>query len=145
MSRPICLRLVAIAILLQGCSGSPGGPMSGRIEPAPQPTGPDPLSNEVMNREAQTNVATVKHILVPAKEVNLALDLLKRVRAGEAMEPLMAEFSKDEGSAKTGQSYEVRPGAQLVFEFKRLGLRLKVGEAAMVESKFGWHVMKRIE
>ncbi len=118
--------------------------MSGRRE-EPSALGPDQPSNEIMMRDAQTNRATVKHVLVESEHKQLALDLLGRVRAGEAIEPLMAEFSKDSGSAQSGESYEVTPSAQLVFEFKRLGLRLKVGEAGVVKSDFGWHVMKRIE
>jgi hypothetical protein len=133
---------ILLALALFGCSG---GPAPSAAEPEPAAAGPDPLSDEVMRRDAETNVANVKHILVPASDKDLALKLLQRVRAGEPIEPLMAEFSTDAGSAKDGQAYEVRPDAQLVFEFKRAGLRLKVGEAAMVKSQFGWHVMKRIE
>ena len=57
----------------------------------------------------------------------------------------MAEFSEDPGSAESGQSYEVTPSAGLVFEFKRLGLRLKLHESGMVLTDFGWHVMQRVE
>lgn len=141
---PARLAAIPLALALFGCSGS-SAPSAGAAQPDRQEAGPDPLSDQVMSRDAETNIAQVKHILVPAGDTDLALKLLQRVRAGEPIEPLMAEFSKDAGSAKDGQSYEVRPDAQLVFEFKRAGLRLKVGEAAMVQSQFGWHVMKRIE
>ena len=137
--------VLALIWLPAACGpGSPGGPsMSGRRE-EPTELGPDPSSNEIMMRDARTNRAMVKHILVESDK-QLALDLLRRLRAGEAIEPLMAEHSKDEGSARSGDSYEVTPSAELVFEFKRLGLRLDVGECGMVRSQFGWHVMKRIE
>ena len=46
---------------------------------------------------------------------------------------------------RSGEGYEVTPDAQRVFEFKRLGLRLRPGEAGLVMSKFGWHIMKRVE
>src|SRR5690606_28007123 len=116
------------------------------------------------DRDADTNRARVQHILIGWRGLRaegeqdgraearsrseadeLAVELLERVRAGEPMEQLMAEFSEDPGSSDTGEAYEVTPDASLVFEFKRLGLRLKVGEAGLVKSKFGWHVMKRIE
>ncbi len=144
-ARPLAL-VLALVWLPAACGpGSPGGPsMSGRREEATE-LGPDAATNEIMMRDARTNRAMVKHILVQPENKKLALDLLRRVRAGEAIEPLMAEHSKDEGSAKSGESYEVTPSAQLVFEFKRLGLRLDVGEAGVVRSQFGWHVMKRIE
>ncbi len=137
----------ALCFTPSGCGpGSPGGPaMSGRVNQEPGPSGPDAQSNEIMSRDALTNRAMVKHIVVEADKKELAVDLVRRVRAGEAIEPLMAEFSTDPGSATSGESYEVRPDSQLVFEFKRLGLRLKVGEAGLVRSQFGWHVMKRIE
>ncbi|HTE55937.1 MAG TPA: peptidylprolyl isomerase [Kofleriaceae bacterium] len=139
--------LLLLAIAAAGCGpGSPGGPaMSGRVNDDAEPVGPDPLSNEIMKRDADTNHAVVKHIVIPAEQKDLALDVLRRVRAGEAIEPLMAKYSKDPGSAESGESYDVKPDSQLVFEFKRFGLRLRVGEAGMVKTQFGWHVMKRIE
>jgi parvulin-like peptidyl-prolyl isomerase len=39
----------------------------------------------------------------------------------------------------------VRPDAQLVIEFRQLALRLRVGEIGVVESDFGFHIIKRIE
>ena len=143
----IALALLFTALLPgAGCgSGSTGGPaMSGRIEEQSS-LGPDKQSNEIMARDAQTNHAVVKHILVDAEKKDQALDILRRLRAGEAIEPLMKQFSQDPGSADSGESYDVTPSAQLVFEFKRLGLRLRVGEVGLVKSEFGWHVMKRIE
>jgi parvulin-like peptidyl-prolyl isomerase len=32
-----------------------------------------------------------------------------------------------------------------VIEFRQLGLRLKVGEIGVVESDFGFHIIKRVE
>ena len=119
-----------------------------------------------MARGALTNRSKVKHVLVswadPAKNnggqvdpraqkrtakdaETLALQLLERARAGEDFDALMAEYSEDPGSAHTGIAYEATPSAQLVFEFKRMSLRLKIGEVGMVKSTFGWHVIKRIE
>ncbi len=136
----------ALAVLALACgSGSPGGPTtSGKIAQE-EPASPDAASVEIMARDADTNHAVVKHIVIPAEQKALALDLLRRVRAGEAIEPLMKEHSKDPGSADSGESYDVRPDSELVFEFKRMGLRLHVGEAGLIQSNFGWHVMKRIE
>ena len=53
--------------------------------------------------------------------------------------------SEDPGSATTGESYDVSPDAQLVIEFRQLGLRLEVGEVGVVESDYGLHIIKRIE
>jgi hypothetical protein len=127
-------------------------------------TAPEMQSNEILSRDAQSNHTVVKHILIGWRDLagerdidaraktrtrqqadQLAQSLLERIRKGEPIEPLMSEFSEDGGSAESGEGYEVTPDAQLVFEFKRLGLRLKPGEAGLVLSKFGWHVMKRVE
>ncbi len=156
------MRTLLIAALLAACSGSPGGPtMSGRMNDEPQPTGPKIQSNDVLAREAQANRTWVKHVLIGWKDLDdpdpraakrtrqeadaLAVSLLERLRNGEEIEPLMAEYSEDPGSAESGQSYEVTPASPWALDFKRLGLRLKVGEAGMVLTDFGWHVMKRVE
>ena len=148
MRRPPLAPLLAHAwaVLALACgSGSPDGPTTGGKIAQEEPESPDAASVEIMAREADTNHAVVKHIVIPADQKALALDLLRRVRAGEAIEPLMLQHSKDPGSADSGESYDVRPDSQLVFEFKRMGLRLRVGETGLIASEFGWHVMKRIE
>ncbi len=148
MQRPSLASLLAhawAALALACGSGSPAGSTTSGKPAAEEPASPDPASDEIMARDADTNHAVVKHIVIPAGDKALALDLLRRVRAGEAIEPLMKQHSKDPGSADSGESYDVRPDSELVFEFKRMGLRLRVGEAGLVESNFGWHVMKRIE
>lgn len=158
-------RALAFLLLVACGPGSPGGPtMNNRMSPPPDDEAPAIQSNDILAREAESNQTRVKHILIGWRDLagerdvdprararsraeadELAQSLLQRVRKGEPIEPLMAEFSEDGGSADSGESYEVTPGAQLVFEFKRLGLRLRPGEAGMVLSKFGWHVMKRVE
>ena len=164
LAAALCALLAgAVPPLLAGCGpGSPGGPsINNRMNQEPAPEEPAIQSNDILARDAVTNRSKVQHILVSwaslrgeeegaggrsrAEADALAEKLLARVRAGEPMEPLMAEFSEDPGSADTGEAYEVTPDAGLVFEFKRLGLRLEVGEAGLVMSKFGWHVMKRVE
>lgn len=136
--------VIALAALACG-PGSQGGPtMSGKVAQE-EPASPDAATSEIMARDADTNHAVVKHIVVAADQKTLALDLLRRVRAGEAIEPLMKQHSKDPGSADSGESYDVRPDSELVFEFKRLALRLRAGEAGIIRTQFGWHVMKRTD
>lgn len=57
---------------------------------------------------------------------------------------MMKQYSEDPGSANNARSYKVSTDAQLVIEFKQLGMRLKVGEVGVVESDFGFHIMKRV-
>lgn len=148
MRRPPISSVLAhvwVVLALACGSGSPDGSTTSGKVAQEEPASPDAASAEIMARDADTNHAVVKHIVIPADQKALALDLLRRVRAGEAIEPLMKQHSKDPGSADSGESYEVRPDSELVFEFKRMGLRLRVGEVGLIASNFGWHVMKRIE
>jgi hypothetical protein len=156
--------IVPLAVLF-GCGpGNPGGPsMNNHMSDVPD-SAPEIQSNDILARDAQSNHTKVKHILIGWRDLEsdrgidaraktrtrqqadqLAQSLLERVRKGEPIEPLMSEFSEDGGSAESGDAYDVTPDAKLVFEFKRLGLRLKVGEAGLVMSQFGWHIMKRVE
>lgn len=139
--------------------------MSNRVDGEAEPPPPEIQSNDVLARDAVTRSAEVKHILIGWRELAdayggsmdpraqdrtrekadaLAVQLLTRVRSGEPIEPLMAEFSEDPGSNQSGESYEVTVDAKYVFEFKRLAMRLNVGEAGLVLTQFGWHVMKRV-
>ena len=124
-------------------------------------------SNDILAREADTKKARVKHILIGWKDLaksygpegldprarnrtraeadELAVKLLERVRAGEDIDALMMQYSEDPGTAKTAAPYDVTGDAQLVFTFKRLSLRLKVGEAGLVQTVYGWHIIKRVE
>ncbi len=74
----------------------------------------------------------------------MAKDLLARVQKGEDMAKLMKEFSEDPGSKDNARAYPVSPDAPLVEPFKNLSLRLTAGEAGLVKSPFGWHVIKRV-
>ena len=159
------LGVVPLALLVCGaCSGSPGGPsMSGRLEEEP----PHPLqSNEIMQRDQRTSTSEVKHILIAWRDLEdsypgnmdprgkqrsrwdaeaLVKDLYQRLANGEPIEPLMAEFSEDEGSAQSGRSYAVTPDGGYIFEFKFMALRLEVREVGKVLTPFGWHIMQRVE
>ena len=75
----------------------------------------------------------------------LALDILAKLKAGADIDKMMAEHSEDPGSAKSGTAYDVTPHAGLVPPFKALSLRLDVGEAGIVETAYGWHIIKRTE
>jgi hypothetical protein len=161
--RPVLL----VATLVAACGpGSPGGPTMNNRMNAERVEEPEIQSNDILARDQVTKKSKVKHILISWKDLagnfgghqdpragsrtraeadELATRLFERVKAGEAIEPLMNEFSEDEGSAKSGDAYDVAPDSQYVFEFKRMGLRLNVGETGLVLTQFGWHIMKRIE
>lgn len=142
--------LFGSSLLIHGCAPAP-------VESA-----------SILAREPVTASAEVKHVLVSWKDLasvyergggidkraadrekdaadQLARDLLKRARAGEPFEELMKEFSEDPGSATDGRAYPVTQAGGLVQEFKDLALRLEVDEVGVVQSQFGWHVMKRVK
>jgi parvulin-like peptidyl-prolyl isomerase len=153
--------LVSIA----ACSGSPGRPA--RSGPAgSEPPPPALQSNSILARDARTSYAVVRHVLIGWRDLEgghsgamdpraqarsrgqadeLIEQIYRRAVGGESFTSLMAEFSEDPGSAQSGATYEVEPGGPFVFEFRRLALRLDVGETGKVLSQFGWHVIQRFE
>lgn len=156
--------LVLVLTLLACGPGSKGGPaMNNRMNaPAPVAQGSDVVSGDILAREPVSNRSQVKHILISWKDNENASDpraqkrtkaeaealvasLVKQLQAGADFDMLMKQHSEDPGSASTARSYAVSPDAQLVIEFKQLGLRLNVGEIGVVESDFGFHIIKRVE
>lgn len=128
-----------------------------RVAPPP----PDPLeSADILARPAGTDEVQVQHVLIGWKGKQsrdkraaertkedadkLAQDVLAKVKAGGDMAALMKEFSEDPGSKDSGKAYDVGPDAPMVEPFKNLSLRLQIGEAGMVKTQFGWHVIKRV-
>ena len=137
--------------------------MNNRIGgPDPVAQGSDVASGDILAREPVANNAQVKHILVSWKDLDSAQDqrskartkadaetlvksLMTQIKAGADFDMLMKQHSEDPGSASTARAYPVSPDAQLVIEFKQLALRLNVNEVGVVQSDFGFHIMKRIE
>lgn len=122
-------------------------------------------STDILARDPVTDKAEIKHVLIgwadlasvyggrmaeaaqtrsKADADSLARDILDEARKGADFVTLMKEYSEDWGSAESGQSYTATPDAGLVPPFKKLSLRLEVGETGAVLTKFGWHVIKRI-
>ena len=118
------------------------------------------VSSDILAREPVANEAKIKHILVGWKGTNqdpradkrtkpeaegVVKGILAQLKGGADFDALMKQYSEDPGSAATGKAYDVAPDAQLVIEFKQLGLRLQLNEVGVVESEFGFHIMKRVE
>lgn len=163
------LRLVALVgpWLLAGCAHDASGPgaLASGSSPCPYGQAKDGTqSYALLCREPVANRVKVKHILVGWRGLaaaghppdpradersypqaqELARSLLEKLRSGAAIEPLMEQYSEDPGSARSGQAYDASPGAGLVSEFKSLSLRLQVGEAGIVKSVFGLHIIQRV-
>lgn len=154
-----------LAGALGGCSGSKGGPtISTPPRTTIEPAGSAVVSSEILAREPIANTASVKHILISWRELGESFGgridpraakrskadaeaavraLLKQIAEGASFEDLMKASSEDTGSAMSGREFVVTPDAQLVIEFRQLSLRLNVGEVGVIESEFGFHIIKR--
>ena len=156
-------RLVCLLFMLVACSGSPGGPNMNNHMAGPEPVAQnsDVISNDILSREPVSNSCVVKHILIgwndregtaeaakkrtkPEAEA-LVKSLMTQIKAGADFDMLMKQHSEDPGSASGARPYPVTPDAQLVIEFKQLSLRLNVNEVGVVQTDYGFHIIKRIE
>jgi parvulin-like peptidyl-prolyl isomerase len=129
-----------------------------RVAPPP----PDPLeSADILARPAAAGPVEVQHIMIgwagidPTKDAigkqrtkaeadALVTELLTKVRSGADMAALMKQYSEDPGSADTGKSYTVAADSGMFGPFRDLALRLNVGEAGLVKTPLGWHIVKRV-
>jgi peptidyl-prolyl cis-trans isomerase D len=151
---------LVLALVACGPTGMSGPSMNNKLGSATTAT--DTVeSTEILNREPRANATKVKHILISWKDKEARDErgqkrgkrdaerdiraLMKQIEAGADFDALMKTHSEDPGSAATGEAYDVAPDAQLVIEFRQLGLRLDVNEVGVVESDFGFHIIKRVE
>lgn len=158
------IRFALLVMLVLACGpGAPGGPTMGNRMNTPDPTPQSSavISGDILAREPVANNSQVKHILVSWKDKDakdprgqartkadaeqFVTSLMTQIKAGADFDMLMKQHSEDPGSASSARAYPVSPDAGLVIEFKQLGLRLNVNEVGVVESEFGFHIMKRIE
>ncbi|HLT30397.1 MAG TPA: peptidylprolyl isomerase [Myxococcaceae bacterium] len=128
--------------------------------------GPQIQSDDILAREQQTETASVKHVLISwdalgptlqgrhdpraaertqAEAAALIRDIQQEYEDGADFSTLMALYSEDGGSAKSGRAYDVTRDGDLAFMFKRLSLRLRPGETGIVETPFGYHLILRLE
>ena len=134
---------------------------------APATPAQDIDSKDILARTETTDEVTVKHVLLGWKDLapfyarrggidarakdrsnadaaKLAKDVLAQLKANPAkIDELVAKYSEDPG-AKTGEPYEVQKDTPFVPEFKNLALRLKINEAGIVKTPFGYHVIERV-
>src|SRR5262249_12259058 len=132
------IRTALFALALAACGpGSKGGPTMTNTMNSPEPLAQSSsvISSDILAREAVTNNAEVKHILLgwqgleeshdpraakrtKAQAEDQVRQLLEQLKGGAEFEALMKQWSEDPGSANNGRSYSVSPNAQLVIEFK---------------------------
>ncbi len=156
------IRFVLVALLVACGPGVKGGPTMNSHMNAPDATAQssDVVSSDILAREPVSNTAQIKHILIgwkgtdqdpradkrtKAEAEGVVKGLLAQIKSGSDFDALMKQYSEDPGSASLAKAYTVSPDASLVIEFKQLGLRLQLNEVGVVESEYGFHIMKRVE
>ncbi len=82
------------------------------------------------------------HILVPAKQKALAQRLLHEAEHGANFAALAKKYSTDTGSKKVGGDLGFVARGAMVPPFDRAIFSMKVGQFRLVESRYGWHVIK---
>jgi len=152
------------AVAASGCGSDPGPTRSASSPPAPPPVAaPEPEASRI----------TVQHVLIAFKGAHkapanvtrtreeaatLTNEILERVRKGEDIAKLAAEYSTDPGG---GRYTLVNTGVQkekstdifrkdFIRPFTTVAFKLKIGEAGVAEydprtCPYGWHVIKRLE
>jgi hypothetical protein len=159
-------RRAALAAVLAavGCSGS-GTPAPAKPAGDQTPQVSSVVSADLLAREPVANTAQVKHILISWADLADAFgghldpraakrskadaevevrSLVKQLQGGADFDALMKAHSEDLGSASSGRTFTVTPDAQLVIEFRQLSLRLNPGEFGVIQSDFGFHIIKRV-
>jgi len=153
--------VLALSLAACGPTGMSGPTMNNKMSSSSTASEAGVESTEILNREPRANATKVKHILISWKDKKASDErgqkrgkrdaereirsLMKQIAAGADFDALMKTHSEDPGSAATGEAYDVAPDAQLVIEFRQLGLRLDVNEIGVVETDFGFHIIKRVE
>jgi hypothetical protein len=161
--------VLVIAACGPGVKG--GGPtmnnrMGGASTELAPPTSPV-VSASILEREPLANTVEAKHILIGWKDVGRdgkphderakkrdkaaaeteVKSIVGQLRANAAtFEALMKSHSEDPGSATYGRAYRIaHDDANFDSDFRRLAIRLYVDEIGVVESQFGFHIIKRVQ
>jgi parvulin-like peptidyl-prolyl isomerase len=122
-------------------------------------------SKDILARKETTPVVYAKHVLIGWKDLEqayrgqmdprakgrsqadaskLALDVLGKLKADpKAIDALVEQHGEDPGM-KGGEPYKIEASTQFVPEFKNLAVRLQEGEAGIVKTTYGYHVIERV-
>lgn len=82
------------------------------------------------------------HILITAKQKPLALKLLAEAKAGANFAALAKKYSTDTGSKIKGGDLGYFGHGTMVAPFDKAAFAMKVGQVRLVQSQYGWHIIK---
>jgi foldase protein PrsA len=105
------------------------------------------LAEKTVVTEVEIQDYISKHPEFDTKTRNAKADkILQRVKAGENFAKLAKEFSEDPGSQIQGGLYRRISAGQFIPEFEKAALSLKAGQVypQIVESKYGFHIIKLV-
>jgi foldase protein PrsA len=83
-----------------------------------------------------------EHILLASKDKAVAQTVLAKVKAGGDFAALAKQYSTDPGSKDSGGDLGWAASSAYVTEFADAVDSMKVNDVRLVESTFGWHVIK---
>ena len=135
---------------------------------------PVAVDNKTIEEKAKETYARVKHILILSEpeqttnedgtEIDLedykkdakkrAEEVLAKALAGENFEGLIELYGEDPGMTSTPDGYiidengvSLDESGQMIPEFTKGSFAIKVGEinATLIESSYGWHIIKRYD
>lgn len=89
-----------------------------------------------------TKLVDAVHILVAAKDKTLAESILAQVKAGGDIAALAKKYSTDPGSKDKGGALGWKSTDTYVANFKTALDTMKIGEVRLVQTEYGWHVVK---
>jgi hypothetical protein len=124
--------------------------------PTPQNPAPDKaVVQHILIAWDGTGVDTQKQKRTKEEATVLMRRVMKQSRSkGADWRQLQADYNEDCSKGKddkgepydsTHNKYTVTPTARLVKPFLELSLKLGVGQIDVCESKYGWHIIKRVE
>ncbi|HEU4536913.1 MAG TPA: peptidylprolyl isomerase [Polyangiaceae bacterium] len=148
-----------VPALAAGCDGTISGihrsrGVSPAVDPAPAPSGAPGRLDEprqiraqhllVMHRESRNAVPSIQRTRAEAKA--RAEEALKKIREGADVDQIMREYSDEPGAADRAGDLGRFNRRMMVKTFSDAAFRLKAGEVSeVVESEFGYHVIRRTE
>ena len=113
------------------------------------------IANVLSRKMVPDTAASVRHILLQAKDVkdademaklNAKADSLVRViKSGQDFGALAARYSDDPGSKSNGGVYEFFPQGQMVPPFNDFSFNKKIGSIGSVETSYGVHVIEVLD
>jgi foldase protein PrsA len=86
-----------------------------------------------------------QHILFKSADKKIAQTVLAQVKKGADFAALAKKYSTDPGSKDKGGNLGWAPSSQYVPEFAAAVEKMKKGEYRLVQSQFGWHIIKLID